>query len=158
MADEDLHGRCVNAWMERVDTGSPPEPLLRAFEQAFAALWLRAHRTLGEVTLAAVVERVLSRASDRYPVLSPLEVGPAGLRCDGLLARAGSARHERLAEGIRFVLVELLTVLGNLTADILTPALHAELSKAATDAGRAAKGRKASPRAAKAATMRKRTS
>ncbi len=144
--------------MERVDTGSPPEPLLRAFEQAFAALWLRADRTLGEVTLTAIVERVLSRAADRHPVLSPLEVAAAGLRCDGLLARAGSLHHERLADGIRFVLVEFLTVVGNLTADILTPALHAELSKAAKVAGRVAKGRMASPRTPKAATMRKRTS
>ena len=33
-----------------------------------------------------------------------------------------------LVEGIRFVLVEFLTVLGNLTAEILTPELHSELS------------------------------
>jgi hypothetical protein len=36
-----------------------------------------------------------------------------------------------LREAIRFVLVELLTVLGNLTAEILTPALHAEISRVA---------------------------
>ena len=29
---------------------------------------------------------------------------------------------------MRFLLVEFLTVLGNLTADILTPALHSELT------------------------------
>jgi hypothetical protein len=33
-----------------------------------------------------------------------------------------------LREAIQFVLVELLTVVGNLTAEILTPALHSELS------------------------------
>jgi hypothetical protein len=33
-----------------------------------------------------------------------------------------------LVAGIRFVLVEFLTVLGNLTAEILTSELHAELS------------------------------
>ena len=34
-----------------------------------------------------------------------------------------------IVAAIRFVLVEFLTVLGNLTAQILTSALHAELSK-----------------------------
>ena len=45
--------------------------------------------------------------------------------------RAGALQHRHLAEGIPFVLVDFLTVLGNLTADILTPVLHAELSKVA---------------------------
>ena len=34
---------------------------------------------------------------------------------------------------MRFVLVEFLTVLGNLTAEILSPALHAELAREAED-------------------------
>jgi hypothetical protein len=36
-----------------------------------------------------------------------------------------------LRRGIRFVLTEFLTVLGNLTAEILTPELHAALSNVA---------------------------
>jgi hypothetical protein len=42
--------------------------------------------------------------------------------------QAGSINNRELKEAIQFVLMELLTVVGNLTAEILTPALHSELS------------------------------
>lgn len=38
-------------------------------------------------------------------------------------------QESTLIAGTRFVLVEFLTVLGNLTADILTPELHEELAR-----------------------------
>jgi hypothetical protein len=56
-------------------------------------------------------------------------LGATGLECEEFCERAAGLEHGELAEGMRFVLVEFLTVLGNLTADVLTPALQAELSK-----------------------------
>jgi hypothetical protein len=125
----DEHSLSVNEWMERVAIGQPPQRLVHAFEQAFGMLWRRAHRTLGGVTLGAIVERVLHNASERFPVLQSLELGDNGLECRRLLESVGDVSQAELEQGIRFVLVEFLTVLGNLTAEILTPALHAELSK-----------------------------
>ncbi|WP_437941968.1 hypothetical protein [Sorangium sp. So ce341] len=127
------HSACVDAWMERVAQGLPPDRFVQLFERAFSALWRRAHATLGEVTLGAIVDRVLYYASERYPILSPLEVDSAGLDCAELQALAGGLARDQLAEGLRFILVEFLTVLGNLTAEILTPALHGELSKVAQE-------------------------
>jgi hypothetical protein len=129
MADESNHGACVDAWMERGAKGLPPDRLLLAFEWAFAALWQRAHQTLGDVTLTAIVDRVIYVSAERYPMLSALKLEAVGLRCGDLHHRASSLDGDQLAQGARFVLVEFLTVLGNLTAEILTPALHAELAK-----------------------------
>ena len=128
IADDRDHGGCVDAWMERSAKGLPTDRLIEAFERAFAALWGRAHRTLGDVTLTAIVDRALYTATESHPVLSPLEVDVSGLRFDGLRAGAGTVDRDQLARGIRFVLVEFLTVLGNLTAEILTPSLHAALA------------------------------
>jgi hypothetical protein len=119
--------RTVNAWLER-RAGHSTLELIRAFEAAFTALWQRVHLTLGEVTLGAIVERVLHNATEQYPVLASIEITTAGLRCESLETQTG-LRHGDVADAVRFVLVELLTVLGNLTGQILTPALHAELSK-----------------------------
>jgi hypothetical protein len=130
MADDGDHGACVDAWMERGAKGLPPDRLLLAFEWTFAALWQRAHQTLGDVTLTAIVDRVIYVSVEQYPVLSSLKLEAVGLRCGELHHRASSLDGDQLAQGVRFVLVEFLTVLGNLTAEILTPALHAELSKA----------------------------
>ncbi len=116
----------VNAWVEQYEGCSTAE-LLRAFEAVFAALWQRTRLTLGELTLRPIVERVLHTAKQHYPLLAPFEGTTSAIRCDRLCAQEG-LRHGDLAEAIRFVLTELLTVLSNLTGHILTPALHAELS------------------------------
>ncbi len=132
MFDENDHGACVNAWMERVARGLPPERLIQAFEHAFSVLWSRAYRTLGDVTLTAIVDRVLYQASEEYPILSALKIEAKGLRWE-LHEYAGRMHPEQLSDGLRFVMVEFLTVLGNLTAEILTEPLHAELASVGYD-------------------------
>jgi hypothetical protein len=131
--DENDHRARVDAWMERAAKGAPPERLFDAFERAFGAMWRRAHVTLGDVTLMAILDRVLYTALERFPLLSPLEADATGLRSDKFRQRAGSLHPDQLREGIRFILVEFLTVLGNLTAEVLTPALHSELAKVAAE-------------------------
>jgi len=132
--DENDHRARVDAWMERAAKEAPPERLFDAFERAFDAMWRRARVTLGDVTLTAILDRVLYTGAERFPLLSPLEVDATGLRCDKFRQRTGSVQRDQLGEGIRFILVEFLTVLGNLTAEVLTPALHAELAKVAAKA------------------------
>ena len=119
--------------MERVTRGQPPERLVLAFEQGFSALWQRAHRTLGEVTLTAILDRVLFNAAEHFPILSSLRVEATGLRCQELRDTAGSVHSDQLSTGIRYVLVEFLTVLGDLTANVLDSAMHEALSRSAGD-------------------------
>jgi hypothetical protein len=126
------HAASVDAWLKRSAKDLPPEALLRLFESAFRALWARTKSTLGEVTLTAITERVLYDASEKFPLFSTLEVEPSdGIDCRKLRARIGSVQRAELMDATRFVLVEFLSVLGNLTAEILTLELHAELSKVA---------------------------
>lgn len=129
MADVHAHSACVNAWMDRATRGLASEWLLRAFEHGFAVLWHRARQTLGDVTLTAIMDRVLYTAVERFPLLASLEIQATGIKCENLVASAGSLDRDQLAEGIRFVMTQFLTILGNLTSGILAPALHAELSK-----------------------------
>jgi hypothetical protein len=91
-------------------------------------MWQRSRLTLGEVTLTAIVERVLHTAKEQFPFLGSTAVDASGLRCQELRSQAGLPEN-RVSAALGFVLVEFLIVLGNLTAQILTPALHAELSK-----------------------------
>lgn len=125
------HEGAVTTWFERAVQDRSVESLIKAFEDTFAALWQRSHLTLGEVTLTAIVERVIHTATEQYPFLTSVKVGATGLSCESLRSQAG-LRQDQVSAAIRFVLVEFLTVLGNLTAQILTPALHAELLKGHT--------------------------
>jgi hypothetical protein len=125
MATSD-HADRVDLWLGRVAKTLTNEERLRLFENALAALWRRAHVTLGEVTLGAVTERVLYFATEKHAFLSPLVVEHAGVKFDEL--RMTIAPGDDVTGAFRFVLIEFLTVLGNLTDDILTPALHSELA------------------------------
>ena len=122
------HAACVDAWMGRA---GPTGPRFDAFEHALNALWGRALATLGEITLGALVDRVLYVAAERYPLLSPLSVGTTGVCFDDIRPSVGEGSNRSLQDACRFVLIELLTVIGNVTAEILTPALHAKLSTVA---------------------------
>jgi len=127
MIDESDHIACVDAWLNGAATGLPRERQLELLERGFNALWQRAHRTLGNVTLTAIVDRVLHTASEKFPLLSGLEVDATGMQGLEQLARLRELDARELASATRFVLLEFLTVLGRLTAEVLSPALHAEL-------------------------------
>jgi hypothetical protein len=138
LPDEAAHVECVEAWLDRAAKTLAPAQLVTLFERALSALWRRAEVTLGEVTLTAIVDRVLYTASETYPFLSALKVETSGIGFDGF--REQGAHVANLPEAVRLVLVEFLTVLGHLTDEILTPALHAELSKVALEGPGAARG------------------
>jgi hypothetical protein len=135
VSERHRHAACVDAWLKRSGKDPSSEVLLRLFEAALGALWARTASTLGEVTLTAIAERVLHNASERFPLFSSLKVEPTGgIPFRELREGVGSAHDAELGDGIRFVLVEFLTVLGSLTAETLTPELHAELSRVALPA------------------------
>ena len=125
------HAGYVDAWLDGVAKTQAPAQLITLFERALGALWQRTEVTLGEVTLTAIVDRVLYTASEQYPFLSVLTVERAGISFVGL--RSQGAQDTDLREALRLVLVEFLTVLGHLTDEILTPALHAKLSGVALE-------------------------
>ena len=132
MNDSSVHHETVRAWM-RQTAGLPSDQLAQLFEEAIGVLWRRASPTLGEVTLAAIADRVLYNAAEQFPVFDALKLSAGGVDGAEFRERAGRLSGRELTEGVPFVLVEFLTVIGNLTADILTPVLHAELSRVTKD-------------------------
>lgn len=122
------HAVIVDAWLARSAQASPGD-LLLLFDAALGTLWRRTRSVLGEITMTAIFDRVLHNASERFAFCGLLEVGPLdGVRTQRLLERADSIDGPELRRSMRHVLVEFLTVLGNLTAQILTPALHTALT------------------------------
>jgi hypothetical protein len=135
MLDQGGHATCVDTWLSRSGNDLSRDDRLRLFRVALDALWVRARTTLGEVTLTAITERVLYNASERFPFLSSLKVEPGrGPQSRELADRLGAIDASELVRGVRFILVEFLTVIGNLTAEILTPELHEELLRTAVPA------------------------
>jgi len=124
------HENCVESWLQRsVDHDSPVE-LARLLYRATDALWDRAVTTLGTVTLTAIVGRVFHRAEARYPFLANTH-GLASQRKGNDVNRIAGVPTSEVIDGMRFALIELLAVVGRLTAEILTPELHAALHSVA---------------------------
>jgi hypothetical protein len=128
------HAAVVELWCKRLTEHGSSVEIANMFGVTVEALWGRAVTTLGVVTLTAIAERVLSTATGRYPFLSALNARPNGN------ARWRQQAHERLAlvprsqllEGFRFAVLELLAVIGRLTAEILSEELHAAVTEIAT--------------------------
>lgn len=123
----------MDAWFAAASAGVPPARWCELLAHAFEAVWGRAARTLGSVTLMAIGDRVLHTAAEASPLLVSLRLEPTGLELAEFRALARGRDPAEVGEAICLVLVELLTVLGSLTAEILTPGLHVELSKVALD-------------------------
>ena len=121
------HEAVVAEWAERCGSGLAAEPLLAAFLAAFDAVWARARQTLGDPTLTAILDRVLLTAREAHPVLASVTGDARGLSPGALREQARDLEPAELLLGARYVLEELLRVIGALTADILTPGLHAAL-------------------------------
>src|SRR5438105_2448859 len=120
VVDEGGHAACVDAWLETAARDLSSSSRRRLLEVALGVLWTRTQQTLGEVTLTAIVERVLHGATEKYPILSSFKVGPArGLFWGGSSDGPPPPLEAELTAGIRFLLIEFLSVLGNLTAEIL---------------------------------------
>jgi len=129
--DEPSHTAAVDAWLERsIDHGSSLE-VVALFQDAFEALWRRTVTTLGTVTLTAIAERVLWTATARHGFLSVVNSRPNGdTRWKQHLAeRLSQVPRSELIAGLRFALIELLAVIGRLTAEILSRELHTVLAE-----------------------------
>ena len=123
------HTNHVNVWLEQAAKGLRSEQLLQLSEMAMAALWKRAYLTLGEITLVAITDRVLSTTAEKFPPFKSLKVTPMGIDWRELREQHEVLGKRKLAEGIRFLMAEFMMVVANLTAEVLRPALHTELLK-----------------------------
>lgn len=129
MAERNIHSEAVRAWRDGWVGALSHDALLDIYERALDALWHRAHQCLGEITLMAIVDRVLHTGTERFPHLAALKVETSGVQFGGLRLAVSGLELAVLDESLAFLVGELLRVFGSLTGEILTPGLHAELRK-----------------------------
>jgi hypothetical protein len=129
MPERNIHNDIVRAWRDGRAGPLSQQGLVDLYEHALDALWSRAHQSLGEITLMAIMERVLHSGAERFPHLAALKVETSGVHFAELRQTAQSLDVALLDESLEGLVVELLRVFGTLTGEILTPGLHAALRK-----------------------------
>ena len=141
MPERNIHQEAVRAWREDWEGVLDHLALLDVFERALDALWRRAHMSLGEITLMAIVDRVIHQGHELFPHLALLKVEPGGVHFGELRQTAPSLDRRLLEDSFMFLVPELLRVFGALTGEILTPGLHAELRKVRVALAEAQRGK-----------------
>ncbi|MGZ3693609.1 MAG: hypothetical protein ACXWQO_05425 [Bdellovibrionota bacterium] len=121
------HKTLVSAWAEKNTKGLNAEQLVRLFSAAIRAVEQRCLTTLSSITVMVVLDRALEESKETYAFLSDITVETQGLDLGGLLGKCKNYKLEELREGLQDLLIGLLTVIGNITADILTAPLHKQL-------------------------------
>jgi hypothetical protein len=129
----DTHARFIATWWAERASGQTPAEMVELFDLALSTLWQRARRTLGEVTLTAIVDRVLATTAELHPFLAAIRLDRGRVSSEDLRRGAAEFSEETLQRAFCAVLTDWLTVVGNLTAEILTPALHEALTAIARE-------------------------
>ena len=122
------HAIQVDAWISQIPPGLTSDRIVFLFADAIWAVQKRAVTTLSEVTLTAVFDRVIHQSQKEFPLLSGMKYESRGISMDGILSQMNRYPPDEIIKALRFFLVELLTILDNLTAGILTKPLYKALS------------------------------
>jgi hypothetical protein len=114
----------IESWVERI-RALAMESRADALHEGLDALWQRAWRTMGESTLL-IFDRVLSESKKRNPILESLYAEEDGVHLDTWIH---GVDIDIAIDAIGDLVTTFLSTLGDLTGDILTPALDRELSR-----------------------------
>ncbi|MFI5361256.1 MAG: ATPase domain-containing protein [Elusimicrobiota bacterium] len=130
MKDAD-HQSFVDAWLETTPKSASPTELIELFASAWGVLWRRAEGAIGEVVLASIAALVRSDAVERHPFLSSLTLDSPIPSFKALIESAGALEEPELRDGLRFMLTEFITIVADMTDQIITQGLYDELSRVA---------------------------
>lgn len=115
--------------MEQHVKGLSPEQLVQLYAEAILALRKRILFTLSEVTITAILDRVLHESQQEYPLLSELKTSTDGIETSDLLSKLDGHSSAEIIEAFQFLIAELVGVLERLTAGLLNKPLYQELSR-----------------------------
>ena len=123
------HAKKVDEWISKSVVGLNHADQAQVFASAILALENRILLTLSSITWKAILERALFQSSERYPLLSEIKIETHGISIVGILPNLQSEQTNQLIDSFRFFIIEIITIVGNLTAEVLSEPLYRVLSK-----------------------------
>jgi len=127
------HAKKVDEWISKSVVGLEQVDQARVFASAILAIENRILLTLSSITWKAILERALSQSIEQHPLLSGIKVEAHGLSIAELLPTLQSEQTNQVIESFRFFIIELMTIVGNLTAEVLSEPLYRVLSEVVAD-------------------------
>lgn len=127
--DSNVHLKMIENWQNINIKDISLKTQVELFIKAIKAVEARTLKTLSSVTLMVILDRVLYQSKEKFPLLSAVTIEPKGMNFDGLISKNNNHELPEILNSLRYLLVELLRVLGSITADILTEPLYKEIQK-----------------------------
>jgi hypothetical protein len=125
----DHHSKFVSDWIRDTTKGLVQEELLLAFEKAFNRLLDGTRISISEVTMDAVLDRILDNCAESYPMMNQVFIEKTRFNFDDLRSELSKHHDEEIKSAFHYLITDFLFVIGNLTGELLTPQLHLELLK-----------------------------
>lgn len=129
LPQEDKHSKLVEDWTKINAKGISLNDHVLLLEKAIFVIEQRARMTLSDVILQVILDRVLHQGQEKFPVLSEAKLDNKNLISLELVHNKKNHSSEDLKDSLQYLLIDLLRVLGKITAEILTVPLHKELLK-----------------------------
>lgn len=129
----EIHLRQVELWRKK-NEGLPPRELTLLYLKAIRMVYERSLQTLSRITVGAVIDRTLFECQERFPILAEVSTEEGVPQFAQFIGRTENSEPAVIQRALEDYLVELLSVFGKITADILTKYLHQELMKVTSNA------------------------
>ena len=122
------HARTVSLWLQKFPATLTQEEFVGAIEKVFDQALEKTQITISEVTLSAVLDRILYNSAVKFPILNELKLDGAKLKFASLKRHVKSSSNSEIKAAFLYFFTEFFFVIGNLTAEHLTPILYNELT------------------------------
>lgn len=125
----DVHFQIVDEWLTTNSIGLSLDQQVFLLEKGIHSVEQRALKTLSNIGLMVILDRVLHQSTEKFDLLCDVKI-INGINIDAILnseITKNTKDTQNIIIGLRYFLIELLRVLGRLTAEILTKPLHTEL-------------------------------
>ena len=104
-----------------------PKNFVSSMEKAIDGLYDRCKTSISELTLGVVLDRVIYNSSERHQILSMLKVESNRVSFKNFKLK--DLNFTIIKEAFLYLITEFFFVIGNLTAEQLTPLLHHTFSE-----------------------------
>ena len=121
------HSETIETWIQKSTGKLSSQNLSEFLELAINDIILKAQTSISEVTVLAILERVLYNSAERYSLLREVKIENDKLQFAMLHPSYKSYSNSEIREAFHYLITEFLFIIGNLTGEQLTPIMHDEL-------------------------------
>ncbi len=121
------HRDIVILWEEKNIKDLGTDQAIQVFGNALQTIERRCLITLSSVTVQVVLDRIIHQGIEKFPLLVEVTLESTGLNFSSIHQKKEHYNAHEINNAFRYLLIELLTVIGNITSEVLTAPLHKEL-------------------------------